>query len=241
VGYSEAYKDRCTGGSSTDYWIIKQSFGTGWGASGYGYVDAAANNDANVGNGAWYISDWEVWDSSRVINYYDESGWGTSIGGATTYYGLAKYTAAQNQSVDAVSFYSPNSESCTYTIYLYDSFDGTDLGSELTSQSATVSNAGLYTIYLDSPQNFDKDAQIVVVLKMVFSSFSTPIVIDDDTTTNETGKCYISETGASGTWTDIGVANSADICLRTLGESKGNVIIGGTQHIKGTVIIKDKK
>lgn len=245
VGYGDSPRDRCSSGSSTDYWIVKNSFGTSWGSSGYFYMDAyrsgGTNHDANVGSGAWYISNWETWDSSRVINYYDESGWGTQIGGATTYYGLCKYTASQHQSVDAVMFYAPNGESCTYTIYIYDSFDGTDLGSELTSQSSTISNAGLYTIYLDSPQNFNKDDQIVVVLKMVYSTYTTPIAIDDDTTSNESGKCYVSATGASGTWTDVGSSNSADVCLRTLGESQGAVIIGGTQSIKGTVIIKEEK
>ncbi|MDF1515912.1 MAG: C1 family peptidase, partial [Anaerolineae bacterium] len=65
------WDDTLTHPGGSGAWIFKNSWGTGWGDDGYGYI---AYGSANFGKFASYIGDWQVDDPNGGLLYYDEAG-----------------------------------------------------------------------------------------------------------------------------------------------------------------------
>jgi C1A family cysteine protease len=200
-------------------WIVKNSWGTGWGGTcGYGAEDGyftIAYESAKIGSWASSISSWQTYNSNEELLYHDEGGWGVNIGwsSSTTAWGLARFTPTNDRYLNKVEFWT-NDVSSDIDIYIYDDFNDTTLSNLLeTKLDQSFSHAGYHTVHLDDPPMVSAGDDVFVVVK--FTNVTAPYPLcADDAGPSVAGKTYLSASGGSGTWFDASSSLGADIGIR---------------------------
>ena len=168
----------------TGAWLIKNSWGTGWGA-GHKYPGCAwvAYGAANIGDWTSAIADYKNPDDT--ILYHDESGWMNWCLGYTnpTAYGAVRFTPSQNLTLTAVDFWAVDA-SMTYEIKLFDTLN--DLGggnygfsNQLgTTQTGITNEAGYYSIPLNTPVQLTSGDDFIVQVNLTTTGYGYPLPID---------------------------------------------------------------
>nr|MBN2276611.1 T9SS type A sorting domain-containing protein [candidate division Zixibacteria bacterium] len=214
------WDDTLTHAGGTGGWIVKNSWGTGWGGTcGYGTEGGyfkIAYGSAGIGQYSSFCSDWQEYDETGEILYYDEAGFSNYWGyGSTTGWGMCKFQPAADFDLARVEFWTTDITT-DIDIYVYDSYNpGTRTLSDLLTQKLNVSYdyAGYHSVALDSIFEITSGNDFYVAVKITNSSFNYPIVADQDGT-NETGTTFLSSNGSNGSWTDMGVSYGDDIAIR---------------------------
>jgi len=215
VGWSNDLPPVPGGGTArADGWIVKNSWGSTWGANGYFYITYGS---ANIGTSSSFIHEWQDYDADGDIWYYDDDGWwssyGESGGSNMTAWGLAKFSASSNTNVTRVEFWTADATT-DVGVYIYDGFDGTTLGNLLASKlNSSFDEAGYHSVELDSPLAVSSGEDVVAVVKFTDENYGYPVVVDQNGPI-ETGRTYISISGSSGSWTDLGTALNSDAAIR---------------------------
>ena len=215
VGWDDDYSaaNFATTPAGNGAFIVKNSWSTGWGNSGYFYVsyyDSKFGRDGlmAVFDGAESASNYSgiyQYDPLGDCNEYGMSsptGWFANV-----------FTAQSTASVSAVGFYTL-APGTSYEVYT-----GSSLATKTLSTSGTLAYMGYHTVTLPSAAGITSGQDFVVAVKVTSPGTTYPIAFEapyigySSGATAQAGQSYVSATGAS--WTDLTTAISdANVCLK---------------------------
>ena len=167
-------------------WMIKNSWGTGWGA-GHTYPGCAwvAYGSANLGD--WTSALCGYGNPPLAMFYHDEGGWMNwclGDGATTTAWGAARFTPSQDETLTAVDFWAVD-VNMGYEIKIFDTLTGSpgnySFSSQLgTTQTGTTGEGGYYSIPLSTPVSLTSGDDFIVQVKLTSgtSGWYYPIPID---------------------------------------------------------------
>jgi len=200
--------------------IVKNSWGTGWGDNGYFYI---SYYDMWVGIENALFSKVESPDKFKVIHQYDPLGWIASFGYRKNTAWFANiFTAKTQEALGGVAFYTAAPES-SYTLYIYrDVKKGNPRsGTQVKKISGIVEEPSYFTKYFASPVTLKKEQRFAVVVKLTTPGYNYPVPCQinipglSSKAHSEPGWGYVSDNGKQ--WTDIySIEANASICLKGL-------------------------
>jgi len=236
------------GGSGA--WIVKNSWGTGWGGNcGYGSDNGyfyLCYGSGNMQEAARY--EYKDYSASEKIYYLDEAGWVSSAGyEGYDYAWMANvFTMSTSGTLTHVDFWT-TSNNAGYEIKAYKDNNPTDgLLSPLHSQTGTCQEAGYYSIELSSPVSLSIGQAYTISVKLTTTGYEYPIPIELKWPTTgkamcdppiQTGVSYMSPNGTS--WTDIGAGYDWNASLRVrVSEGVVSVVVTPSTIAYGTLALE---
>jgi C1A family cysteine protease len=215
VGWNDNYSaaNFATPPAGNGAFIVKNSWGTGWGESGYFYVSYydtrfGRTTYSGVYHGAQSVANY------TGIYQYDPLGNVNSVGiGSTTLWGANVFTAASSSLLQAVGFYAvaPNTA--------YEVYTGPSTASLGLRTSGTLSLMGFHTVVLPAPVAITSGQPFVVAVKFTTPGLNWPLPVEcaqanySQGATAAVGQSYYSSDGSS--WTDLTTFDpTANVCLK---------------------------
>ena len=225
-------------------YIVRNSWGSGWGDGGYFHV---SYYDGSLAWGTLYsFSSAEPIDNYDGVYQHDPLGMVGSIGyNGPTAWGANLFTATNASKVAAAGFYAMTPRT-TYTLYVYTGCTASSprSGTLAAQQSGTIDLAGYATVPLDSPVSVSAGQRFSVVLELATPGYSYPLAVEyavagySPAATAHAGESFLSANGNK--WDDFTkrVASSANFCCKAYVKSAAvtktlsGIAIAGANTVK---------
>lgn len=223
VGWDDNYsksKFRSTAPGNGAF-IVKNSWGTGWGAKGYFY--ASYHDTMFARANCNFVVKGEPTTNYKSIYDYDPLGWCGSwgTGSSPTCWMANIFTAKANESLKAVSFYC-RGVSNKYEIYIYTKVaSGKPRGGTLKgTKKGTIKSPGYFTVPLNALVPLVNGQKFSIVVKLTSTQANNyPIAAESRLTgyssgaKASSGQSYLSANGTA--WDDFAKYDStANVCLK---------------------------
>jgi len=200
-------------GPGSGGWIVKNSWGAGWGAAGYFTI---AYGSAHIGEDSSFMYDWQDYNNNGSIMYYDDDYQNDYVGYSnTTGWGLCNFTPTSNTYATRVEFWTVDTTT-DIDVYIYDDFNPstTSLSNLLVSQfNYSYVEPGYHSVPLSSPLPLTSGDPVIVVVKFTDAAWQWPIP-SDQYGPSETALTYTSPWGTNGSWYDVGYNLNEDVAIR---------------------------
>ena len=218
--------------------IVKNSYGTDWGADGYFYI---SYYDVNLAKDNCFVYPAAEPVINYAVNYqYDLLGYT----GSASYGGdiwMANIYTKQTEDGDlaAVSFYNLQTDT-TYRVYVIEDFlSSADLDAGRTlAATGTLADCGYFTVDLDAPVSIQPGHQFAVVVQLTsagasYAPIEQAVSNYSSAATAHTGESFVSYDGSS--WQDLTtVIPSANLCLKAFTLSR--TVVEYTDPVTGLIV-----
>jgi len=219
VGWDDNYERSRfrTSAPGNGAFIVRNSWGTGFGDAGYFYV---SYYDSAIGLGNVVFTA-EPTQNFQTGYQYDTLGWTSSAGfGSDTAWFSNVFTATAPEQISAASFYTASSDS-EYQVSVYTNpTDGPlSAAGPLAVKTGTIAIPGYHTVRLDTPVPVTQGQKFSVVVRLRTPGYDYPIPLESPipnfaTNVNAAaGQSYISGNGLG--WSDTTTSwKTTNVCLK---------------------------
>jgi C1A family cysteine protease len=218
----------------TGAWLVKNSWGTAWGNSGYFWL---AYNSSSMDEIAYL--EYKDYDPNEKLYYWDEAGMVDDGGYGDSSAWMANiFISTQDGSLTHVDFWTTSNDA-QYDIYVYLDGDISDgLNDLAASQSGTCQELGYYSIPLTSPVSLTSGQLFTIAVNMTTPGYNEPIPIEkaiggfvEPTIQGEVSYARHGDTDA---WEDI-ASSGFNACLRARVRTEAELSIL-TTHLSDGVL-----
>ena len=223
-------------------WFVKNSWGNGWGMSGYfwiSYYDKHACRNPEMG--AISFQNVDLMPYSKV-HFHDYHGWRAT---KACNEACNSFIANGNEKTEAVSFYTAG-DSINYTFVIFDNFSNQILTDTLYSKSGFINHKGFHTISIDQELIINNGNDFYVYLSLSEGgqaydcTSDIPVLLGGDQRTtvvskSEPGQSYYYENGV---WNDLYMDDTtANFCIKALSNEAILTITNFNQTNSGLIKI----